>query len=221
MNELTKTNQNLTKKEAIGQYVHDMLDLEIRAFSLRKMAEEARMKLEREDSLLRNELQKANDDKERACQDYNSANDEKKKETFLKEYFCVLLGVGGFGLLLFVLAEIIMIFINALESLGYVSLGIFIIAVLIAIPITMNRLYDYSNIQKAEMSFKYAEDHLMEVQKKYDEFHRMDADKLRKSITAFENSVSKIEAALQKNYALNIIPPDYRRFECLDRLRFP
>ena len=46
MNELTKTNQNLTKKEAIGQYVHDMLD---RAFSLRKMAEEARMKLEQED----------------------------------------------------------------------------------------------------------------------------------------------------------------------------
>ena len=44
---------------------------------------------------------------------------------------------------------------------------------------------------------------------------RMDADKLRKSITAFENSASKIEAALQKNYALNIIPPDYRRFECL------
>ena len=48
MNELTKTNQNLTKKEALGQYVHDMVDLEIRAFSLRKTAEETRKEAEKE-----------------------------------------------------------------------------------------------------------------------------------------------------------------------------
>ena len=142
MNELTKTNQNLTKKEAIGQYVHDMLDLEIRAFSLRKMAEEARMKLEQEDSLLKYELQKANDDKERACQDYNSANDEKKNQTFGKAVFDALSGscIGViFGILiplLYLLGGIITACIGegilALTLLG-ISIAVFIISVIIAI----------------------------------------------------------------------------------------
>ena len=224
MNELTKTNQNLTKKEAIGQYVHDMLDLEIRVFSLRKMAEEARMKLEQEDSWLKYELQKAKNDKDSACQDYNSANAEKEKQTFGTALFDALMGsvIGViFGIiipLLYLLGGIIATCVGAgIEGLGLlgISIVVFIISVIIAIPFAIAKLADNSELQKLEETAKCAEDHLMEVQKRYDEFHRMDADKLRKSITAFENSVSKIEAALQKNYALNIIPPDYRRLECL------
>ena len=107
MNELTKTNQNLTKKEALGQYVHDMVDLEIRAFSLRKTVEETRKEAERKENSIKSELSQIEFRKRKNLQMYTEKNAEKQKG-FWKLYFS---HVGFVFSMIFLLLTIIFLIV--------------------------------------------------------------------------------------------------------------
>ena len=214
MNELTKTNQNLTKKEALGQYVHDMVDLEIRAFSLRKMAEQTRKEAERAEKNATWRLENAKKELEktesyvRELEEQGISNGRPIKKVVIAFFIsilpAILLGCG--------------IWEMVDEQLGW-SVGVMIpiFTWFVTLAITINR-----EEHKLRQRISLWETQCQGEKAKYDS---VEIDKYNKTIhytqtlcshaDQLDKDIAEIETTLQKNYALKIIPPDYRRLECL------
>ena len=66
MSELIAKEQNLAKKELLGNYVHDMVDMEVRAFSMKKNMEDCRKEADEAEEKAKRDLENARRDKEGA-----------------------------------------------------------------------------------------------------------------------------------------------------------
>ena len=216
MGELTTKKQNLPKKEAIGQYVHDMLDLEIRAHSLRKTAEETRKEAYDKEKNATNRLSWCQFGKKRCFDNLVSAKQKKiSSEPIAQSLPWLLLSIPLTGLAAvygFVLFESTEAFVE------FMILGIFISCMIALIRYLVLRSREESWIdstvyQKNE-ELKKAKESLAEAQKEYDEIMPY-VQKLRSHADQLDKDIAEIEKSLQHNYALNIVPPDYRRLECL------
>ncbi len=227
MNELTKTNQNLTKKEALGQYVHDMVDLEIRAFSLRKMTEDAREEVMGINQHIVQETNRINKEKEDVYKKYDSVTNKMAHRSLGGELAQVMYDwwLDSWGAIFLVLPLIVWgIFIIIRSFQGTVDevifptllglIALYLLQIFIAVPVAKVRLNDDSSVRYYTKKCREIEEKYLDLQK-YIETQEKYAATLLAYADGIDGEVVKIETALQKNYALNIIPPDYRRLECL------
>lgn len=213
MNELTKTNQDLEKKEALGQYVHDMVDLEIRAFSLRKTAEETRKEAERKERAANGQLKEVQREIKNREDDLQRAQREKVSSTPIKH------GVIAF-FISFLPASVMMSIYYMDEdmtgwAIGFGAIFSFVIFLMVMVlrigeerkAIANNIIVQEKLLDKSKTSYsnkvKMYEGEICCVQSLFEYADQLDKD------------IAEIETTLQKNYALKIIPPDYRRLECL------
>ena len=219
MGELTTKKQNLPNKEAIGQYVHDMLDLEIRAHSLRKTAEETRTKAECEEKRATSSLVNAKAKKEEAFKNWQAECSKPKLNYATHCRNCMGKIIGAIIAMLFLFAILIGCIVTE-EHIGfYIFMGILGLTFLgtvccvqssfdNALQSQVNRINDLRKIHEN------TEQKLAETQKKMEQ-NQIYVQKLRAHADQLDKDIAKIEKSLQHNYALNIVPPDYRRLECL------
>ena len=231
MGELTTKNQNLSKKEAIGQYVHDMVDLEIRAYSLRKTAEETRTKAEWEENRAKSSLVQAEGKKESSFKNWQSSLSS--KFTF-SSYFTddiehrplqlwgIILGVLALSMGIVVLlygirptneiTEDELIASLILSAVGIVILTVIFIYFRVGFGKELKSRV--ANINHLQNQYEKTEKELAEAQTKMKQ-NQIYIQKLRVHADQLDKDIAEIEKSLQQNYALNIVPPDYRRLECL------
>ncbi len=221
MGELTTKKQNLPKKAAIGQYVHDMLDLEIRAHSLRKTAEETRKKAEWEENRAKSSLVQAEAKKESVFKLLQNI-DAEEKPTFGSYYAKHGIGLGIFGGICLIAAIFLAIAVLSVPEIapGAIIWGcIGIIIIIINISVSTKGYKDELNTNNrkyliAKNNYKKSEQELAEAQKKMEQ-NQIYVQKLCAHADQLDKDIAEIEKSLQHNYALNVIPPDYRRLECL------
>lgn len=221
MNELTKTNQDLAKKEALGQYVHDMVDLEIRAFSLRKTAEKTRKEAERAEKNTNSTVDSAIKSKERTLEEKNFR--ERNSIVTFGDY-CrndkgYVIGCSLFWIIPLLIGIPSFFFDDESWIMGVVCLGLALI---------ISSLHWGSCFSEFKKKSKLDKETLMRLQNDYEYWEKklVSAQENRENVRVYvqalcshadqlDKDIAEIESTLQKNYALNIIPPDYRRLECL------
>ncbi|MBO5005995.1 MAG: ABC transporter permease [Clostridia bacterium] len=231
MGELIENQENLSKKEALGAYVHDMVDLEIRALSLRETAKESRKKAEEEEL-------KANDNytywKRKKTEIDNTVSTILFRKNTLTSEECSKKTWSDFfntgfaaGLILFSLLFIILGIIVSFAAEFWTSgaiffaipLGIWLITIII-VGLTSGNTY-ICDLEKLDTELEELKPKC--EQSKHDlanaEKELAEAQTFSKELIAHADKLDKnaaeVESALQKNYALNLIPPDYRRLQCL------
>lgn len=97
---------------------------------------------------------------------------------------------------------------------------IYIILAIIAIFLIAVKRYndDYDNkesiLNRAEQNFKDSKKILDDAKKKFAEAQTFSKELIAHA-DKLDKNAAEVESALQKNYALNLIPPDYRRLQCL------
>ena len=219
MGELTTKKQNLPKKEAIGQYVHDMLDLEIRAHSLRQTAEETRKKAEEEERKAGSNLNYRKKEKERTFENWQDSLHKGMSLNWSGENTCGLVAALFFGL-----PTLIAGIYHLSSEYGESITGIIctIIGVIILggyscwyIAKWNSASESYENTLKSlENDYNQSEQKLAIASKERNQTE-IYIQKLLAHADQLDKDIAEIEKSLQHNYALNIVPPDYRRLECL------
>lgn len=218
MGELTTKKQNLPNKEAVGQYVHDMLDLEIRAHSLRKTAEETRTKAEWEEKNAESLLDCAKKEKERTFKNWQDSLHKGMSLNWSGDDTAGLVVALFFGVPTLI-AGICHWFLwdDWIMGMVWTIIGVIILGGYSCYLISMfhsasksyeNRLENFNN------AYNQAEKNLAAklIERKQKQIY---VQKLRSHADQLDKDIAEIEKALQHNYALNIVPPDYRRLECL------
>ena len=235
MNELIKTNQNSIKKEVIGQYVHDMMDLELRVHSLRELVRSTQNELNGNIKQTETEYQEVKNKREAAYVRYREMEIRETNKTFFrcfKDFYetgigkvigCVIpLCILGWFILIVLEMFIIGLFEPVPDDFSFssflifiwIALGVSMIAAMIGILFALKKLFDDSSLQESKEFFKREDRKLDKAKEKYDSSY-IYINNLRERIKELNQNIAKIETALQKSYNLNIIPPDYRRLECL------
>lgn len=236
MGELTTKKQNLPSKETVGQYVHDMLDLEIRAHSLRQTATECRENATRGEQNETRFFEEAKLQKEKAFEwlERERAVPKLKFRKFYREKrrengFFVTLGsvfcIAGIFILLADLIPGFERFFPESDGIGdtiFVALPLGIIGLVIFL---LEFLYIKSNFNderyfrnrglKIAQNFYEEKTQAFEVAEKRMQKMQIYAQTLRTHAYRLDKDIAEIENALEKNYSLNIVPPDYRRLECM------
>lgn len=221
MGELTTKKQNLPKKEAIGQYVHDMVDLEIRAHSLRQTVQETRTKAKIEEKQAQFLIARAKTEKERVSK-LLQRMDAEKKPTFGSYYAKHDIALGIFGGICLIAAILLAVAVLSVPEVapGAIIWGCIAITIIIISIFSSKKRYKKELNAKdreylmANSNYKKSEQELAEAQKKM-EHTQIYIQKLLAHADQLDKDIAEIEKMLQRNYALNIVPPDYRRLECL------
>lgn len=235
MGELIAKEQNLAKKEALGNYVHDMVDMEVRAFSLKKNMEDCRKEADEAEKKAKRDLEKARRDKESA--------EKAARETVKLKYnglidslitniiaTILVLGIpGGFGgWFLGIILSGVIGKLTGEEDLNVIlrnnciiGMIVFVVMILVTIGVCMG-LADYKkDVERTKERNEKIQKEVKEVIKRYIETEKKTGEtmvyvqKLRFHANDLERDLAELHQNLQKNYALNVIPPDYRRWECL------
>ena len=220
MGEITKTNEELAKKEALGAYVHDMVDLEIRALSLRETAKESRKKAEEKEEKAKQHYDYLNGRRERNEDALMSARSRKnalKPNERIPALFIVIPSI-------FTVLSLVQAGLEGFWPVGVIYFAIAIVLWAIAIPIGKlvaidTHYYDELSLIKNKIQELTLESYTIDSDLAYAKVELSQAKESSKSLIAHADTLDKnaaeVESAIRKNYALNLIPPDYRRLQCL------
>ena len=233
MGELTTKKQNLPSKETVGQYVHDMLDLEIRAHSLRQTAKESRRLGNNLVQQAFNNWERSKSNGENILQKVKASEKEVSKISNYRKYYFREMGSNYFILCLSYLligcALLVALFFvitsdnfslddqEAIMPFGgilFFMFGFIIHSIHSRVKYRKELRSKKQKLEDDKKAYKQAENCIMSAKKEYDEkLNYMSL--LQTHANQLETDAAEIENALEKNYSLNIVPPDYRRLECM------
>ena len=238
MNAMTDENQDLMKREA--RYVHDMMELERRAYLLRQTATQTQEELKRNIRQAETEYQAAQMKREEAYGLYHeikAGKENQKLFEYFKAFYKTGVGKGiGFVIPLFIFGWFLFIILERFIGSLFNSSQIFfsktsffimiltllswsLLVALIALIFALCRFWDRRSLHKAERFCKKADGELREAEIKYEEANEY-IKNLRECAKILNHSVHEIETLLDKNYEWNDIPCDCRCLEYLIRMDY-
>ncbi len=233
-------NQSMANRDAVAKFVHDVADMEVRAFTLRRAAKRIRKDAQKK----KEELEKECRNREYECNGINDKqgmalikrNEEKDKLKFhfVKELFVALgIGIGvGFGITMFlgIIEEPpswIVKFLNLGNGFGsflILSLLTWLVTFIMSIILHAFDVKDNISPKILELSTQVdtlekellaSNKSLHSAQTDLQNFEHKTIPALSARADSLEKDAKLIEEKLRQCYELDIVKPSYRKLICV------
>ncbi|MBO5042208.1 MAG: hypothetical protein J6D87_04520 [Clostridia bacterium] len=236
-------NQGITNRSAIAKFVHDVADMEVRVFTLRRAAKRIRKDAQKKKEALEAEACNRKFELDRINGRLGTARGKRYDETeklkfhWVKKLFAALgIGIGvGFGIWMFlgiisVFGEVPSWIINFFNlgngfgSLLILSLLIWLVTFIMSIilhafdvkdTISPNILGFTTEINTLEKELQTVYQSLLNAQAELQKFESQIIPKLSTQADSLEKDAKLIEEKLRQCYELDIVKPSYRKLVCV------
>lgn len=230
-------NREIAQKEMVSRFVHDVADMEVRAFTLRETAKKCRQELKSQERDVQDHLRICKSQYEEVQEAYRAAETRYKEvrdyETFVRKYhdkeyeleiipsvhgiFAFLLGSSAIGVIMAgIMGEIDdtpqwMFFLPLIFVLDIVIYNLIRKQVKTERHGKMIRLFQsYSVLAEEKMNaIQEIYDKAERDNKTFEEYTKV---KVMAQIADMESAANEIEEKLRQCYALNVIKPAYQNF---------